>query len=162
MRRAIAKGTSVRLPKTAFLLPLLTLGLLAATGCESTHGAAPTPVESIVGDWTLDRIVGGDGEVVPADAAARPTLTVGEDGRLSGFSGVNRYTGSLSVDALARGLFNPGPVAATKMAGPPAAMDLESQFLETLGRADAYSVEGDVLVLEGGGKGLLHFLKTSR
>lgn len=148
--------------RTRFLLPLLTLGLLAATGCESTGGSARDPLETLTGDWLLIQLDGNHGARLPDDEAARPTMTIDGEGRVSGFSGVNRYTSSLSVDDLARGLFSLGPVATTRMAGPPEAMDLESQFLETLGRVSAYGVRDDVLELEGGGQGLLQFSKTSR
>lgn len=146
----------------SFLLPLLAISLFATNGCESTGGSARTPLESTIGDWTLTQLAGDDGARLPANETARPTLSIDGDGLVSGFSGVNRYTGSLSLDALAQGQFSLGPVATTRMAGPPEAMDLESQFLETLSRVDAYGVEGDVLVLEGAGEGLLHFLKTAR
>ena len=110
----------------------------------------------------LTQIAGDDGARLPDDEGARPTLAVDSDGRVSGFSGVNRYTSALSPDDLDQGLFSLGPVATTRMAGPPEAMNLESRFLETLDKVSAYSVQGDVLVLEDAREGLLYFLKTSR
>jgi heat shock protein HslJ len=62
------------------------------------------------------------GQVVALPDGRRPTVQFPAPDQISGFAGVNRYTMA----------FPGGQAVATKMAGPPAAMALENQFLEAL------------------------------
>ena len=67
---------------------------------------------------------------------------------LRGHTGVNRLSGAADAGALRKGEFRSGPVTMTRMAGPPEAMALESEFVDLLSRATRYRVdEGPVLVL---------------
>ena len=128
------------LPAIALLLALLSLALLAA--CS---GAAPRAarIDDVRGSWQL---------AVDVPVGARlPTLTVDASGAFHGNAGVNRYRGSIDVAALADGRWQPSPIAGTKMAGPDAAMALESTFLQALQGADAAWLEGDLLHLKRGG-----------
>jgi heat shock protein HslJ len=77
-----------------------------------------------------------------------PTLAFGADGRASGFAGVNRYGGSW--EAAAGTALKLGPMAATRMAGPPERMDLEQRFLAALEGVDAATVQGPTLALRRG------------
>lgn len=137
------------------LLPLGLLGLLglgsalAAAGC-----AAPSPTAAAgdpAGTWTLVEL-GGEAVAAPGRA---PSLTIDADGGLSGFAGVNRFHGELDAERLRAGAFAAGPLAATRMAGPPEAMELETRFLRALGEADGMRVEGEALVLTRDGHTLL-------
>lgn len=62
------------------------------------------------------------GQAVALPDGRRPTVQFPAPDQISGFAGVNRYTMA----------FPGGQAVATKMAGPPAAMALENQFLEAL------------------------------
>lgn len=62
------------------------------------------------------------GQAVALPDGRRPTVGFPAADEVSGFAGVNRYTMR----------WPGGPATATKMAGPPAAMALENQFLEAL------------------------------
>jgi heat shock protein HslJ len=53
------------------------------------------------------------------------------DGRLAGYSGCNRFTGSFTQDG---NTLTMGPLATTRMACPPEAMKREQQFLALLGK----------------------------
>ena len=64
-------------------------------------------------------------------ATRRPTIQFGEKNRVSGLTGVNRYTVEGAVSGK-DGLSWSGPAAVTKMAGPPGAMALEDSFLQAL------------------------------
>ncbi len=70
-----------------------------------------------------------------------PSLRFDADGKVSGFGGVNRLFGSTDAAALAAGRLDLGRLASTKMAGPPAAMRLESSFLQSLSRATSFAFD---------------------
>ena len=65
--------------------------------------------------------------------------------QMSGFSGVNQYTGAYSAEA--DGSFEAGPLASTLMAGPETLMQVEAAYLALLDEAESFSVEGDRLTL---------------
>lgn len=66
---------------------------------------------------------------------------------MSGFGGCNRYTGQ--VEEKAPGAIAIGPLAVTKMACPPPAMDVESRYFAALAQVTQYRVAGSRLVLSG-------------
>lgn len=134
----------------------------AVGGDGSGSGATMIDItESVLGDWTLAGINGSDLAAMAADRV--PTLTIGESGTASGFTGVNRWTSSLDLDALTSGVFDLGPTATTRMAGPPAAMDLENRFVTALNSVtgfDAGALSDGVLRLVGSDGGeLLRFVR---
>ncbi len=75
--------------------------------------------------WVVTSI---DEEPLPVDDP--PTIGFDDEGHVSGGAGVNRFTGTWSLD---EGVLVFGPLATTRMAGPPDRMDLERRFLEVLG-----------------------------
>lgn len=109
-------------------LPALAL-LLA--GCASTVSLVKG-VEPVIsgtldgGPWLVEDINGGG--VIDN---ARLDISFA-DGTMSGRSGCNRFTGSFKQDG---DRFSTGPVAVTRMACPPALMDMERKFLGTLAAA---------------------------
>jgi heat shock protein HslJ len=118
-------------------------------GAEARSSAVPA---DLLGEWTL---VALDGEPVP-EVGKNPTLEILEDGSAAGVSGVNRFRTQLE---LADGRLDFGPLAGTKMAGPPEAMALESDFLARLDAASTYQVEGDTLRLWAGDNEALTFAR---
>jgi heat shock protein HslJ len=69
-----------------------------------------------------------DGEPVPEDAGL--SLTIGFDGKVSGTTGCNRFTGTAELDA---GVMSFGPLAVTEMAClDPVAMEREAAYLKAL------------------------------
>jgi heat shock protein HslJ len=92
------------------------------------------------GDWLLIEI---DGEPVDPEA---PRSILFEDGRVSGRVGVNRFTGTYSTNGDVIGI---GPVASTRMAGPPELMSLEHHFNTLLEGEHEIRLGGDEMVLSG-------------
>jgi heat shock protein HslJ len=120
---------------------------------------AETPL--YVGAWTL---VALQGEAIPEGLEA-PNLTLGEDGTVSGFAGVNRLNGQAEISwdrKLGVGGYIGGPYASTMMAGEPAAMDLEAQFTTALASAASLRLDGENLVFSSDDKqDLLVFERSS-
>jgi putative lipoprotein len=114
---------------------------------EMDRGGIPP---ELLGSWTL---VALDGQPVP-EVGKTPTLEIFEDGSAAGVSGVNRFRSQLDASD---GRLSFGPVASTKMAGPPAAMELEGTFVARLGTVGAYAVEGTTLRLWTGDNEALTF-----
>lgn len=105
--------------------------------------AASTGLPLAGTEWQCLTIAGA-----PVKDPQPPTLAFGADGRASGFAGVNRYGGSWT--AAAGNALKLGPMAATRMAGPPERMDLEQRFLAALEGVDAATVQGPTLALRRG------------
>ena len=85
--------------------------------------------------WTLSEI---DGQPF----AARATLTLSEEGAISGKAPCNGYSASMTVPYP---WFEAGPIRSTKMACPD--LTAEAQFFEALGAMTLSEVLGDVLIL---------------
>ncbi|WP_245554085.1 META domain-containing protein [Nocardia takedensis] len=84
---------------------------------------------------------------------ARPTLTIAEDGAVTGTTGCNRITGGAEVDPSGSPItFR---VATTRMACAPEVMEVENAVLRTLDGTATATLEGDTLVLRNAnGSGL--------
>ena len=78
-------------------------------------------------EWTL---IGLDDRPIPAGARP-PTLAI-EGGRLSGFAGCNRYTGT--IDEKPPGSVTVGPLATTSMGCASAAAEIEGRYLAALAK----------------------------
>lgn len=123
----------------------LTVGL---TGCcnkdrSQTDSDKPVTVSDMIGrEWSLTAL-NGNGVI----GEKPPTLTL-EDGRFTGFGGVNRISGNYSSDGK-RITF--GQIISTRMAGDPALMEQESKFTIALESADAFEVADNQLVLSNDG-----------
>lgn len=104
--------------------------------------------------WRLTHLDRDKG--VPLSGA--PTLNYAE-GKLTGFSGCNRYFGSVEAGQ-APGEVKIGPLGATRKVCAPAAMELESDFLRRLGAVEKFMFRTGRLVLsyrDGEGIGGLLF-----
>lgn len=121
-----------------------TLGLTDAVGDETLgFAAAPKVAEAIVGRWDV-RFVRRDSALVSPSAGTSPWLEFDAAGRVAGHAAVNRVHGSARVDGDRLFL---GPLASTRMAGPPEAMDDEAALLEALEQVTALRLDGDDLEL---------------
>jgi len=121
----------------------ITLVLCAWIAVCSCRAGAHRSAESPTGTWTLTELEG-----TGLGALARPAeLTIGADGTLAGFSGVNRFSGRVAPEALADGHLRAGPLVSTRMAGPPEAMAVESRLLALLGMPLEWRREGARLEL---------------
>ncbi len=97
-------------------------------------------------EWSLVRLT-IDEKTVPLGASKPlPTLTIGLDGKVSGKSAVNRYFGSIVLNGAGDCEWS-GGLGATRMAGPPAAMKLESEVLKALPQTSKVDLTDGVLTL---------------
>lgn len=133
---------------------MLMLGLSSCVS-DSAGGNDAGAVGGIFGQWSLVSVNGESVDELLAEGMRTPGLQVNEEGDISGFAGVNRFGGKLDLGLVAVGGFSVGPIVATKMAGPPAAMELEKHVLAALGQADRFTVAGDRLSLLRGDDVLL-------
>lgn len=136
---------------SAFLVVALVAPLLVGCGGAGQGGR----IEGI--DWTLRSYSsGGRLEAVPSGARVDAKF---EAGTVSGFSGVNTYSGMyrLSGDDL-----DISGVASTMMAGPEDLMDLERAYLSNLEKTVSFRAGTDSLtLLDGDGRELLEYRKGS-
>ena len=109
-------------------------------------GCGGRPMDLLAGDWIVTELAGRG-----VSASAQGTISFGTDGRVSGRAFCNRFTGSYSLtgESLTFSRF-----AATKMACPPAQMDLESRFFGLMGEVRRFGIASNgALVLHTGGGG---------
>ena len=133
------------------LVFLSSFALFVLPACDSQTKSAQQPIASLAGQsWTCITL---DGAAITA--MRPPTITFGGAGRVNGFSGVNRFGGS--VESAKAGEIHFGQMMSTKMAGPPEQMALESSFLGALARADRYVVTDAELIFSAGKTKLVQF-----
>jgi heat shock protein HslJ len=95
-------------------------------------------------EWKVTSI-GGEVLLLDEDAGERtPFLTFDAEGKVAGSSGVNRVMGGYELDGDELRL---PALASTRMAGPPAAMAVESRFLAALGTGGPVRLDGDELTI---------------
>ena len=128
----------------------LGLAIVALAGCASSANSLDGTRWRLTG-WTLSSLD-------PADFTITAQFA---DGRISGESGVNSYSGTFRVgpgDA-----FSVGPVAGTRMAGPEPAMRAEAAFLTLLGQCTSLkAAQGQLTLFDSGGNESLRFAAASR
>lgn len=135
-----------------FLLSAIAI-MLVLTSCRpETAQAGPDPLQLMGRAWAAQEI---DGK--PITMERPPAIVFTANGRLSGFTGCNRMSGSVS---LTKGDLKIGEnLAATRMAcAEPERMEMEHTFTQTLPRASKWEVrDGALLFLDAGGKTLIRF-----
>lgn len=116
--------------------------------------------QSLVGSWRLVRLVRDEGESVDPVDDAVPTITFTAEANptgsrlYSGSAGCNRISGAYDAGSTGR-LGIAAGAAMTMMACPDPIMRMEQAFMGALERSDAYTVDGDELVIEFDGGSLL-------
>ena len=123
------------------LTGLLLVMTLAACGGA---GSSAAPSQGLGGtSWTLVKI--GDQEVT---LEAPPTLTVADDGSVSGSTGCNTYTGTATIEGDSISF---GPLATTRVFCSGAPGVTETAFLAAINEVEAFAIDGQGrLVLEDG------------
>jgi len=130
--------------RRAVCLSMLVPVLLAFTSCASPGGDSPEGGSLEGVQWRLT-----ESSISSTDLGAAGITATFSKGTVSGFSGVNTYSGSCT--AKADGAFQTGPLASTEMAGPEALMRAESAYLVLLASARRYRRGGTILTLFGAG-----------
>ncbi len=128
---------------------------VALTACAANKGAGVNLADAIAGDWNL-RCIDRIPVTVPEDARV-PNLSISPDGKVSGFAGVNRVSGGFDPATLAEGRLSFGPMAMTKMAGPPELMKIEDDFTKALARVTRARIENNQLVFASDTSDLMRF-----
>ena len=129
--------------KARFWLLLVLAAAVLAGGCGGDDDGPPLKGT----EWAL-----ASGVDVPGDADP-PTLLL-EEGNASGFGGCNTFTGGYELDGDSISI---GPLAGTLMACELQKMAVEGAYLPALEAADAWSIDGDELVLSSGDEETLRF-----
>ena len=133
------------------LVFLASFALFVLPACNSQSKSRQQPIASLAGQsWTCVTLNGA-----AITATRPPTITFDGAGRVNGFSGVNRFGGS--VESAEAGELHFSQMMSTKMAGPPEQMALESSFLDALTRADRYVVTDVELIFSAGKKMVVQF-----
>ena len=133
---------------------MLALLLPGCAACPKA-GDCGSSADAIFGGWTLVSVGGDPIDKTLGEGMQPPDMRVSDDGSISGFAGVNRFSGRLDLGLAATGGFSSGPFAVTRMAGPPEAMELESRVLTALQEADRFLATADRLTLTKGDAVLL-------
>ncbi|WP_270727652.1 YbaY family lipoprotein [Shimia sp. Alg240-R146] len=84
-----------------------------------------------------------------------PQMRFDADGRVSGSSGCNRFTGSVDISA---GGFAFGPLASTRMACPAALGAQETQFFAALERVTGYNVQNGAALVDADGREVMRLM----
>lgn len=113
-------------------------GCCRVVGSAGEAGETATGVAPLYGrTWRLESLPDKDGEAL---GAARQPLTMRfEEGRVSGFSGCNRFTGAYAVDG---DVVTFSQLVGTMMACPEPALALETAFRAALGSPLRYAFQG--------------------
>jgi heat shock protein HslJ len=146
----LPRSPSALLGRALSVLVLLACGLACATD-RGNSAAHPAPVSELFGNWILIDLPSAPG-VSPAVFERPASLTLSAEGAVLGNTGINQYRGDLDLAALEQGVFRPGPLITTRMAGSPLAMALEGVFLKALDEADGVRLDGELLVLTRAGE----------
>lgn len=102
------------------------------------------------GDWVLASLK-NDGDVIALDAETRPTLGCMPENKVGGNATINRYFGGADIGSNGSIQWAGPGFGSTMMAGPEALMKQEVAYLAALHQSDNYRIEGEQLILTGGG-----------
>jgi heat shock protein HslJ len=119
------------------------LMLTTGEGKMLTFQAAPTP-ELGGSFWSVTGYNNGKEAVVSVAADSELTLEFGSDGQVSGSAGVNTFSGTYEYDG---NTLSFGPLATTRMAGPPELMEQETLYLTALEASVSWEVVSGLLYL---------------
>lgn len=142
-------------------LLVIVVACIVSAGC-TWEGTSVEPTASPAGTaWTLLTYAGGNGTEVPVLEGTTITADFGEDSLVTGSAGCNGYSGSYSVSGAAIGITS---IASTLMActEPQGIMEQEGRYLDLLGSAAAFRMEGDRLILsDAEGRPILTYKRTA-
>ena len=125
------------------------LELLDAAGATIVSYAHSVPVALENNLWTCENYNDGQQAAVSLVASSTITIRFVADGRLSGSGGVNQYATSYS--AIGSTMKIDPLMTTTKLSGPPRLMAQEKAYLHALQQTTRFEIDGDQLILWGGG-----------
>ena len=131
------------------LIVVATLAVLALAGCTAPGAPALEGSQWRLSEWTLSSLSASEFNITAAFA----------NGQISGRSGVNSYSGPVTLGA--DGSFAIGRLRSTLMAGAEPAMRAESAYLALLGQAGAWKIaNGKLTLYDAGGNESLIFTRV--
>jgi heat shock protein HslJ len=145
--------------RTIALLIAIVAAILTLTGCATTTDPGEATA-SPLGAWSLTHIE--DDRYDLPTGARTPTLTINATGDISGQAGINRYSGKADADAMGDGIWSPGGIVTTRMAGEPEAMAFEQRYIAMLQRADTVEAGPQWLELRASNSELLRFSRSGQ
>ena len=158
----IRRTTSLSRPASLLsLTALLSIATLLA-GCESLGKMTQSRnmLSLLEGSWEVDSIAGYDlnslRQQLPESLQFKmPSISIAQDGSISGFSGVNRFSGKTDPAELAKGNLDLSKLASTRMAGLPPLNALENKYLAALATSKVATITTDGKLALGDGKSTL-------
>ena len=115
---------------------MMLLAACASSGSQTGGGDLTRKV------WALTDLMGK-----PPTAGVGISAEFSSDGKVSGSAGCNRYNGTYTVSG--NSITFSSPMATTMMMCEQTVMDQESAYLQALGEAKTFAVNGDQLTLAG-------------
>ena len=128
--------------KSARRILVAAAALTLSAGLSACGGDDSRDVANLEGSWVLVEFDRAD---IDAHPDVETTLDL-EDGKATGSSGVNRFTGT--YDAQEDGKVSFSDLAVTKMAGPETAMIQERLFLEEMAKVENFEYDSEDRQLE--------------
>jgi heat shock protein HslJ len=121
-----------------FVVIALVGAAMLTAGCTQAQSQDPTALEGA--QWTLSA-----SSVTQTDLTGLGILAKFDGKQMTGFSGVNSYTGAYTAGE--DGSFKAGPLASTMMAGPEKEMAAEAAYLKLVEAARSFEVADGKLTL---------------
>ena len=135
--------------------PISSVTVVVSTAAPTTSIAtaqpSPTPIidPTLLGPWRLKSMVVQGGTAFTFPMNVQITATFDNQGRITGYGGCNNYNTNyvLSGKQLFNGMgISVGPIASTRMFCADSS-DTETTYLQILGKAQAYVVNGNDLTI---------------
>lgn len=138
------------------LTALLIVTLSACCGCGRQKNASAVPLTGT--EWKLVEL---DGKRItpPTDRPEAYTLTLDTaETRVYGMGACNRFFGNYTLSDTHRIKF--GALGSTRMACP--GMEVENQYFRMFDRADSYTIDSDMLMLQNNGNVIAIFQEAKK
>ncbi len=124
--------------KKLFLGFGLSIAIIALSACSASQQGSGGDLTGSV--WSLTELAGK-----PLVSGSGITAQFSSDGKVSGSTGCNRYSGSYTASG--NSIAFPSPLATTMMMCDAPVMEQETAYLNALSQAKTYSVKSDQLTL---------------
>jgi heat shock protein HslJ len=139
--------------KTSLALFILLLASLAGCAGMMGHDSDPQVLTAKTAskfhqrEWNL-RTMTVDGRQIVMDIDSRITIRFDADGQVAGFASVNRFSGTYSLSADGKLIWDKPGYVATRRAGPPELMEKERVFLGALDKTNTAILSSRMLQLQ--------------
>lgn len=142
-------------------LLVIAVAAIITAGC-TTGTSTPGAVVVLTGpSWSLDSYLAGNGTPTPVIPGSEVTARFGDDGKVTGSAGCNRYGADYHLEGTDLSV---SPAISTKMycGEPEGLMEQEARFLELLSSAAGCRIENDRLeITDASGAAVLTFVKMA-